>query len=226
MELAAAVRILQARSQAGPVSEGGRACPCCPEGTDLCVFIDTGAGSAAAADAAAATTTAQQQQQQQQQQSCAESLALLRAMETLELLNILTALQGERVETYAGYNKAIDVLVRDGRVEEYPMLCGETTSIFTVLSRRIIEIKEVLVERKQQVLADLVQALQEKEREKLVLVAALHLDILRGHLPNVPLSNTHSMSLLDTPDLQRRIASIEASVSDVLDEIVAAKCDL
>jgi len=161
--------------------------------------------------------------------ACVEAQALLRQMETLELLNLLTALQGERVEAYAGFNSALAVLVREERVDEYPLLCGETTSIFSVLSRRIIDIKDVLIERKQLGIAKLVQLLQDKEKDKLVLVAAAHLDAIQAatgtSLSSGPGGAT-SMTLLATPDVQQRIADVEADVSEVLAELQAAKSDL
>lgn len=220
MNLEAAFKILELRNS--PLNEEGRsgganaACPCCPAGTELCVFT----GSSAEGSGAEAST------------SCGaddESITkeVLRKLSTLELLNLFTALQGERVETYAGFNKAVALLAKESRVDEYPMLCGETTSIFSVLSRRIIEIKDILSERQEGApLAKLLQAIQDKEREKLVLVAAKHLDILQPHLP-AQINQANNMTLVpNSPDLDTKIASIEEAVSEIIEEVVASKVDL
>jgi hypothetical protein len=223
MELEAGLAILQARrkeASGGKGQDTSLACPCCPDGTPVCVFItkegrENESGKQGGLPEESGGTA-----------GC-DALNVLRQMNTLELLNLLTALQGERVETYSSYNKAIAVLVREGRVDEYPMLCGETTSIFSVLSRRIIDIKEVFVERSELSIAGLVQSLQEKEKEKLILVAAQHLDILRAYLPDVPLSSNNStMTLFSSPDSHRRVAEIENDVSEIVNELVAAKADL
>jgi len=220
MDLKAGLAILQARRKEAEASDNGQdsslACPCCPDGTPVCVFI-TKEGRA---------NENQGGLPDESGAGCSDALNVLRQMNTLGLLDLLTALQGERVETYSSYNKAIAVLVREGRVDEYPMLCGETTSIFSVLSRRIIDIKEVFVERSELSIAGLVQTLQEKEKEKLILVAAQHLDILRAYLPDVPLSSNNSaMTLFSSPDSHRRVAEIELDVNDIVSELIAAKAD-
>jgi len=220
MNLEAAFKILELRNS--PLNEEGgsgganSACPCCPAGTELCVFT----GLNAEGLGAEAST------------SCGaddESITkeVLRKLSTLELLNLFTALQGERVETYAGFNKAVALLAKESRVDEYPMLCGETTSVFSVLSRRIIEIKDILSERQEGApLAKLLQAIQDKEREKLVLVAAKHLDILQPHLP-AQINQANNMTLVpNSPDLDTKIASIEEAVSEIIEEVVASKVDL
>lgn len=216
MDFKSTFEILQARSHPNESQTlnhtGAAACPCCPDGSPICVFID---GS-------------QPQESSTIQPCLAEddgSLALLKNMETLELLNLFTALQGERVETYSSYNKAIVVLIEEGKVDEYPMLCAETTSIFSVLSRRIIEIKDILNERKLSSLATLINSVQEKEKEKLVLVAARHMDLLQNHIPSLM---SLGMSLLPPrPEyIQAKITQIERDLSEIMDEVVACKCEL
>jgi len=215
MDGAQALSILAARQQKqgdNPVAVEPGLCPCCP-GASECVFIGVEPGRGVAGGG-----------------GCAESSHdVLRAMDALELLNLLTALQGERVETYSNFNKAVDVLVSEGRVEEYPMLCGETTAIFSVISRRIIDIKEALVERGMGELSALVQSLQEKEKDKLILVAAHHLDILQKHISadDASLSSSNaSMSLLPTPDVLSKISDLERDATSIVTEIIALKCEL
>lgn len=217
MDGAQALSILAARQQKQgdkqlALEKEPELCPCCP-GALECVFIGVEQGRDVVVGCG----------------GCAPSSHdVLRAMDALELLNLLTALQGERVETYANYNKAVDVLISEGRVEEYPMLCGETTAIFSVISRRIIDIKEALVERGMDELSALAQSLQDKEKDKLVLVAAHHLDILQKHISaDAPLSSSNSsMSLLPTPDVLSKISDLERDATSIVTEIIALKCDL
>ena len=95
----------------------------------------------------------------------ATSDELLSSMNSLELVNLFTSLQCERVQVscntsshrlnwkfimywfgvtfqvYLGYNNALQQLVDNDLVDEYPSLCAEITSIFSVLSKQVVSIK-------------------------------------------------------------------------------------
>lgn len=115
----------------------------------------------------------------------------LTGLATLELLNLVTALQGERVEAYASYNASIRLLIAQQRVADYPLLCAETTSVFAVLSARIRSIRDILLARQGSYIdggkveqeaaasaATAITLLQAAEKDRLSLVAARHLEIL------------------------------------------------
>lgn len=84
-------------------------------------------------------------------------------------------------KTYASYDASLGVLIEQQRLEEYPNLVAETTSVFAVLSARIRSIRGILLERGGAVegeAAAAISLLQSAEKDKLMLVAAAHLDKL------------------------------------------------
>lgn len=69
------------------------------------------------------------------------SIALFESTSNLDLLILFTKLQGERVQTYIAFDAALDQLIEQGTIAQYPHLCAEATSIFLVLSKKIRAIK-------------------------------------------------------------------------------------
>ena len=121
----------------------------------------------------------------------------LDCLTNLDLLNLVTSLQGERFQSYGEFNAALAVLLEgpageDGndsdngdRLIEYPLLCAEMTARFSVLSRQFIDIKECFASSKRNLphVANMVAALQELEKEKLTLNAASHLEAIQVSFP-------------------------------------------
>ena len=70
-----------------------------------------------------------------------QSIEALMKLSNLELINLCIALQIERIQTYIGYNNALDALIETKTIHEYPHLCSELTSRFTVISQNIRFIK-------------------------------------------------------------------------------------
>ena len=105
-------------------------------------------------------------------------------MSCTDLLNLVTTLQAERVQTYRDFDDTLKKLIDSKRATEYPGLCSEMTTRFSVVSKYIIKAKDTLRTKfAREDLAKLVESLQEKEKEKLTSVAAMHLDILKKHVP-------------------------------------------
>jgi hypothetical protein len=85
-------------------------------------------------------------------------------------------------------------------------------------------------------LSENIDKLQQLEKEKLLLVAARHLDKLRSNLPSlIPVPNVLEESTADvegqvgsssTSKNSRRILQIESEVSGIMEEIQSLKCDL
>ena len=73
------------------------------------------------------------------------STDMISSMETLELLNLFTRLQGERVQIYLAFDASLKLLIENSRIAEYPHLCAEVTSNFSVLSKQVIAIKVVSI---------------------------------------------------------------------------------
>ncbi len=65
----------------------------------------------------------------------------------LDLLNVLTKLQAERIQVYSDYNGSLDIIIREGQVGKYPALCAEVTSLFAVISKSIIDVKNTILSR-------------------------------------------------------------------------------
>jgi len=149
---------------------------------------------------------------------------------TISLMNLFTALQGERVQAHMDYGRALDTLCAEDRVGEYPILCAEATSRFAVISKKIIAIKELLLARGCTEAAGVVASVQGLEKEKLTLVAAQHLDKIQDKLPAVAPAMHESMTLMATAATKKytadQVAAIEAKVTDLLDDFQALKCDI
>ena len=70
-----------------------------------------------------------------------QSIEALMKLSDLELINFCIALQSERIQTYIGYNSALDALIETKTLREYPHLCSELTSRFAVISQNVRIIK-------------------------------------------------------------------------------------
>jgi hypothetical protein len=154
-------------------------------------------------------------------------------MSCLELLNLFTALQGERVQTFKEYDRIFNTLVESGNVAQYPALCSEMTSRFSVISNYIIKIKEALEmegedKHNRKDLANTIAKLQEKEKEKLITVAAMHLDRLKVHIPALSTGLSQGpYEHIDGGDYnKKKIQTLEEAISEDLEAIQEARSDL
>ena len=150
-------------------------------------------------------------------------------MSVLELLNLFTTLQGDRVQTYRDFDRIFTVLLENAQINRYSALCSEMTCRFSVISKYIIKVKEALESTKhnRKDLAQIVSKVQEKEKEKLTVVAAIHLDKLKTHLPALKgeLSQGPYEHIDGGEYLIKKIQQLEESVSEDLEEIQSAKSE-
>ena len=58
----------------------------------------------------------------------------------LELVNLFSALQSQRVQGYTDYTTALNILIEETRIGEYAALCGEMTARFSAISNKIIKL--------------------------------------------------------------------------------------
>jgi hypothetical protein len=153
-------------------------------------------------------------------------------MTSLELLNLFTRVQGERVETYKEYNDAL-IRLLDGPVDSnngdrligYPLLCADMTARFSLLSRTVICIKETLMTRNINMknIAMLLDGCQKLEKQKLELNAAFHLDIIQERFPQFGATlGTQKMP----KRTRERIKEVEYLLQQKLEEIQCEKADL
>ena len=107
----------------------------------------------------------------------------------------------------------------------YPDTCSKATASFSVLSETIKTIQEILESRKRQDLSNLIQQLQNFEKEKLQLTAASHLERIRqrnqqqleGEDPRI------TKLLKDgVASLQQKITTCIENINEVLDELRCA----
>ena len=147
MDLSACIRILSTRQKLSSEESNDKshtACPCYRNNLTS-IICDGKAIKAFECDSTALTT-----------------------MTPIELMNLFTTLQGERVQVYShvhsfwfirifvihalkywilpvqaysGFNNGLKVLIADNRLQDYSSLCAEATSIFSVISKQIIHIK-------------------------------------------------------------------------------------
>jgi hypothetical protein len=207
MNIEKCVDILNARASQSQDASGG--CPCHTSLASLCI------GSTAEEYGSAALGT---------------EGGLLSGMNTINLMNLFTALQGERVQAHVDYNQALDLLCKEDRLGEYPILCAEATSRFAVISKKIIAIKDIMIARGASEAATAIANIQSLEKGKLTLVAAQHLDKIHEKLPSVAPVMHDNMTL--TPSAANKqyttdkIAEIECTVSNILEDFQAMKCDI
>ena len=79
--------------------------------------------------------------------------------------------------------RGLDNVLKSGNVSHYPGVCAETTAAFSVLSETVIAVRRLLDDSSRHNRKDLVlllTRLQQGEKEKLNLTAALHLEKIRA----------------------------------------------
>ena len=156
-----------------------------------------------------------------------QSKDILITLSNLELLNLSIALQSERIQTYMGYNNALDELINTKTIHEYPHLCTELTSRFSLISQNIIIIKDIFLERKLNDIANIINSIQEEEKEKLILIAAQHLDKIQDNFPEIKLNNDNNVTVFTSLSYNNdRIQSIEIKISEYMENLQAFKVDL
>ena len=159
-------------------------------------------------------------------ESSTQSKDLLITLTNLELLNLLITLQSERIQTYMGFNSALEELINTKTIHEYPHLCTELTSRFSVISQNIIIIKDIFIERKLDDIANTINRIQEEEKEKLMLIAAQHLDKIQDNFPEIKMHSESNVTVFSSPSYNNdRIQSIEIKISEYMENLQAFKLD-
>ena len=175
----------------------------------------------------------------------ANAASLLESMSDVELVNVLMRLQTERVETYNTYDHTLNHLLRENKVQDYTKLCAEITSIFAVISSSVNNIREIYSSNENYInnktIRDIVveiNKLQALEKEKLMLTAAKHLNIIQNHTDKAVAvggggnddddsSRSNSITIsTDQKYVSKKIVEIHEAVAECLENIQALKLDL
>ena len=141
----------------------------------------------------------------------------------LDLLQLFSHLQAQRIQAYQLFDSALDVLITDARIAEYSSLCAEMTARFSVISNTIIAIEGKLRKSHATNFADLIRKVQESEKEKLTLVASAHMEKIAIAYPAL---KSHMGIELQTEYIKERIEGVERQISDHIEAIQVEKCEL
>mmetsp|Transcript_21517 Transcript_21517/g.31256 ORF Transcript_21517/g.31256 Transcript_21517/m.31256 type:complete len:196 (+) Transcript_21517:63-650(+) len=144
----------------------------------------------------------------------------------VKLVDAFLQMQGERVQVYTEFDTALQVLLSENRISEYTLLCAEVTARFKAISNTIISIQRVLENRSMESLARCIADVQRCESQKLVLVAAKHLDLIRDHNPALADHIGVPMTQADSTYATGKILECESRVRSLIEDIQCEKCDL
>jgi hypothetical protein len=189
----------------------------------------------------------QQQQKEKSEQHKAELMASLKTMTKIsDLLQVLLRAQEDRVNTYRTYNSALQQVLNTRNITFYPPACAVATASFSMLSDTIRAVGEEMSFRttsstngsndensnhlKQYV--QWTKDLQQLEKEKLQLTAALHLEKIRANNENNKSEQQHNneeavLRLLECgiADLQQKIEGCITKINVVLEDLRCALVD-
>jgi len=160
-----------------------------------------------------------------------------------ELLQTLFNLQKERVSAYGKFNSGLEVILQSGNLSHYPPLTTSITATFAVISSSIKEMQQLLSKHNSNDSKDIAQnikKLQELEKEKLNLTAALHLEKIRERNERLELESQRDdsgnnddgddrvLQLLKEGvlKLKRNLNKCVEEINDVLEELRYAAFDL
>ena len=113
--------------------------------------------------------------------------------------------------------------MESGKVNDYPAICTEITATFSVLSDSINNIRKILLDKLNQTsIANFISQLQDKERAKLNLTAALHLERIR--IQQMETSDEAKDRILEL--LLEGVASLRSQMRSNIEEINEIMDDL
>jgi hypothetical protein len=111
-------------------------------------------------------------------------------------------------------------LLETGNMTNYPNVCAEATASFSVLSDTINIIQTALADsRSRKDLRDLIANLQQHEKEKLSLTAALHLDRIRESQQVGGDERILELLRLGVVSLRTKIEACVDNINEALEEL-------
>lgn len=165
----------------------------------------------------------QKQKQQQQQKKRYEMLSKLNVQ---ELLSAVLKTQEERTMTYKQYDTGLETVLQTMNVDAYPAICANATAQFALQSDLINTAKQCLTDHhqfKRKDLVNLIVQLQQNEREKLNVTAALHLERIRECGSRS--EGDRRLLLEGIATLRQKIAGVIDRINETLEELRCALTD-
>jgi ABC-type uncharacterized transport system involved in gliding motility auxiliary subunit len=138
-----------------------------------------------------------------------------------EQLASLYEVQRARVSTYQSFDRSLEQILKTGNLSEYPVACSNATASFAILSNTVNIIKEILEKNfGRNDLRRLIEQLQQREKEKLNLTAALHLERIREKNSSYS-GDDHIGKFLNQGiiDLHNKLSSCIDEINEILDEL-------
>jgi hypothetical protein len=204
MDLSACLKILAERKDAQAVQNGeaGAACPCCYD-SSICGPVTTPADTG---------------------KSSSISEAGLRLLTSIELIDNLCLFQAERVQTYLFFQTELERLLAQDLLKHYPILCSQITETFNELSSNILLIKNEAEFRRQSILVQQITVIQAAEKEKLMYIAADHLNQMQNQIPQI--QEISGGCEVQKTYLKGKVRECEQRISEALEEIQSLKVDM
>lgn len=122
----------------------------------------------------------------------------------------------------------LETVLKTGNISNYPLICATATASFSVLSGTIKIINSVLIDiHHRPDLSKLLTTLQQHEREKLNVTAALHLEQVRAKDESSANGDDRVAKLLGegVASMKQRANTCIESINEVLDELRYAIAD-
>jgi len=128
-------------------------------------------------------------------------------------------------KTYTSFDCSLHQLLEEDRIADYPLLCAEFTSRFSLLSSKCIKTKEILLSRSQKVISDCIASIQMLEKEKLILVAARHMEAIQMRIPAIQ-QHIGSEITLQPAYIANNVAKVEEKINDLMESLQVSSCFL
>jgi len=149
----------------------------------------------------------------------------LQTMESIALVHKFRLLQEMRIRIYHYFNNSLNDIIQHKIPDRYPSVCGNVTNRFSNISIQINKIRDVLKERQLTEFSDNITSIQGYEKDKLMYVAAQHLDQLQDaitELKNITGGKTEDQVVY----LTSKIKETEALISESMEDIMCSLSDL
>jgi len=161
----------------------------------------------------------------------------LEDMTRVELLKSCLSIQQQRVRAFAEFDRVLEEnIIQQGNLDGYPDLCRRTTRRFSQLSSIVRAVEEALKSNHRDIaLANMVRRLQEKEKEKLLMTAALHLEVLRKKQADLSILSTEeedkktelereaALLVEGAASYRTRLGALVGAINEVIEEL---RCEL
>lgn len=149
----------------------------------------------------------------------------LQSLESIALVYKFRSLQEMRINTYHYFNNALDGIIQYNIPDRYPPMCADVTKRFVSISMQINCIRDILQDRQLTEFSHNITLIQGHEKDKLMYVAAQHLDQLQDAVSELS-SITGGKTNNQVVYLRNKIKETEVLISDCLEDIMCSLTDL